>query len=88
MLAVFGPCDTTGDDDNDNIDKHSSSYPYQSNNHVFFGFPYEDNYNGTGVFSHLIKLKHEQWTNLLNGYAGGLSGRMWLSFALLEGMNS
>lgn len=39
-----------------------SCYPYQSNNHVFLAFPFEDNYQGTGVFSHLIKLKHEQWT--------------------------
>jgi len=44
----------------DSIDYHDS-YPYQSNNHVFFAFPYEDDYHGTGVFSHLIKLKHEQW---------------------------
>lgn len=32
-----------------------------NNYHVFFAFPPHNNYTGTGVFSHLIKLKHEQW---------------------------
>lgn len=38
-----------------------SSSVYRNNHHVFFGFPYENHYNGTGVFPHMIKLKHEQW---------------------------
>ena len=25
------------------------------------GFPYEDNYRGTGVLPHIIKLQREQW---------------------------
>jgi hypothetical protein len=32
-----------------------------SNKHVFWGFPCEDHYHGTGVFPHLIPLQHEQW---------------------------
>jgi len=36
-------------------------YITNRNNHVFFGFPCENNYDGAGVFPHLIKLKHEQW---------------------------
>ncbi len=38
-----------------------SEFPYQSNNHVFFAFPATDNYEGTGVFPHLVKLRYEQW---------------------------
>jgi len=34
---------------------------YQSNHHVFFGFPFENHYNGTGVFPHVVKLKRQQW---------------------------
>jgi hypothetical protein len=32
-----------------------------SNKHVFLGFPCQDQYHGTGVFPHLIPLRHEQW---------------------------
>lgn len=28
---------------------------------VLFGFPATDHYDGVGVFSHIVKLKHEQW---------------------------
>jgi hypothetical protein len=31
------------------------------NRHVFFGFPPRNDYVGTGVFPHIIKLQHEQW---------------------------
>ena len=48
-------------------------YPYQSNNHVFFAFPFEDDYHGTGVFSHLIKLKHEHWAKPKEDAAPGKS---------------
>jgi len=63
---------------NDNINNSScecedDSYPYQSNNHVFFAFPYEDNYDGTGVFSHIMKLKHEQWAKPQQALAPGKS---------------
>jgi hypothetical protein len=34
---------------------------YQSHKHVFFAFPYEDQYDGTGVLPHLVQLKHQQW---------------------------
>jgi hypothetical protein len=34
---------------------------YQSHKHVFFAFPYEDQYVGTGVLPHLVQLKHQQW---------------------------
>jgi len=56
----------------DGIDSHDS-YPYQSNTHVFLAFPFEDNYHGTGVFSHLIKLKHEQWAKPKGHLAPGKS---------------
>jgi hypothetical protein len=56
----------------DDIDCHDS-YPYQSNNHVFLAFPFEDNYHGTGVFSHLIKLEHEQWAKPKGHLAPGKS---------------
>jgi hypothetical protein len=32
-----------------------------NNKHVFFAFPFENDYYGTGVFPHLVKLKYEQW---------------------------
>lgn len=38
-----------------------NDFLYQSNNHVFFAFPATDNYKGTGVFPHLVKLRYEQW---------------------------
>ena len=63
---------TTIRDCDNGIDCHDS-YPYQSNNHVFLAFPFEDNYHGTGVFSHLIKLKHEQWAKPKGHLAPGKS---------------
>jgi hypothetical protein len=58
---------------NDDSTAIHDSYPYQSNNHVFLAFPYEDNYHGTGVFSHLIKLKFEQWAKPKGQLAPGKS---------------
>eukprot|EP00536_Pseudo-nitzschia_multiseries_P019657 jgi/Psemu1/62112/gm1.62112_g len=51
----------------------NDSNPYQSNSHVFFAFPYEDNYNGTGALPHIIKLKHEHWAKPKNAVTPGAS---------------
>ena len=44
------------------LQRDANTNNYQNNKHVFMAFPCEDNYVGTGVFSHIVKLKYEQWT--------------------------
>jgi hypothetical protein len=42
---------------------------YGNNKHVFLGFPCENNYFGTGVLPHVIKLRQEQWIQRVDSTA-------------------
>ncbi|OEU11428.1 hypothetical protein FRACYDRAFT_246015 [Fragilariopsis cylindrus CCMP1102] len=48
---------------NDGQNNKKEQY-HLNNKHVFLGFPYENNYHGTGVLPHIIKLKYEQWSTV------------------------
>lgn len=57
--------DNDNDNDNDTTNTITNKkQQYLNNKHVFLGFPYENNFHGTGVLPHIIKLKYEQWSTV------------------------